>query len=133
LRLASVAIPFWGRLLTETDYAALLECWITREIADAAMLRRVDADEGRQVVGQKGKRDCAGILFPNYWPGESSPSSYQIRRDHPDVTVKDKYLSAPGAANRLYIPPGVTLEQLADTNIPLVVTEGEKKRSHSGY
>jgi Domain of unknown function (DUF3854) len=127
--------PSWGGLLTEADYAALAESWISREIADAAMLRRVSTEEGREIVGQKGSRDCAGILIPYYWPGESAPFAYRVRRDKPDYTFdKDgkakpdrKYLSAPGSANRLYIPPGVTLQQLADAKIPIVLVEGEKK------
>jgi hypothetical protein len=43
------------------------------------------------------------------------------------LKTKGKYLGAPGAANRLYFPPGVTLEQLADVTIPVVIVEGEKK------
>ena len=58
--------PAWGGPLTEKDYAILDESWITRELADAAMLRRVETREGREVVGQKGSRDCAGILIPYY-------------------------------------------------------------------
>jgi uncharacterized protein DUF3854 len=133
LSLGLVAPP-WGSSLNEGDYAALAACWITREIADAAMLRRVDTFDGREIVGQKGNRDCAGLLFPYYWPGEPNAHSYRIRRDNPDWTEKDgkvkpnaKYLGAPGCANRLYIPPGVTVEQLADVRIPITLAEGEKK------
>jgi hypothetical protein len=127
--------PDWGRPLTESDYAALAKSWITPELAHAAMLRRVDEQEARQIVGQKGKRDCAGVLIPYYWPGDPLPVNYRIRRDHPDLvqatdgTVKEdrKYLGAPGAANRLYIPPGITLEDLADLDTPIAIVEGEKK------
>jgi hypothetical protein len=127
--------PDWGTSLLDADYADLTSCWITREIVEAALLRRVDEYEGREVVGQKGKRDCAGILYSYYWPGDVSPVAYRVRRDRPDMVVgKDgvvkqdrKYLGAPGGANRLYIPPGVTLEQLADSTIPIVIVEGEKK------
>ena len=38
-----------------------------------------------------------------------------------------KYLAPPGDGNRLYIPPGITLEQLQGIEIPLVIVEGEKK------
>ena len=126
--------PSWGSPLNEGDYAALAACWISREIAHAAMLRRVGAHEGREVVGQKGSRDCAGLLLPNYWPGESNPRSYRIRRDNPDwiqaggkLKANAKYLGAPGEGNRLYIPPGVTPEQFANTQIPIALVEGEKK------
>jgi hypothetical protein len=126
--------PQWGGSLNEADYAALAACWITREVADAAMLRRVDTFDGREILSQKGKRDCAGILFSYYWPGELYAHCYRIRRDHPDLTEKNgvvkeraKYLAAPGSANRLYIPPGITPAQLADVQIPITITEGEKK------
>lgn len=133
---ASIRIPpSWGRPLTEADYVALSEGWIPREIADAAMLRRVDDDEGRQVIGQKGRRNCSGWIIPYYWPGESSPFNYRLRRDNHEWKVGSdgvlkpdrKYLSPPNGANRLYIPPGVTPEQLANPDLPIVIVEGEKK------
>lgn len=127
--------PDWGGPVTEKDYAALEKSWITPELANAAMLRRVNEQEGRQIVSQKGKRDCAGILIPYYWPGDAHPVNYRIRRDRPDLvpatdgTIKEegKYLGAPGAANRLYVPPGITLEQIADVALPIIIVEGEKK------
>jgi hypothetical protein len=99
------------------------------------MLRRVDEHQGREVIGQKGSRDCAGILIPYYRPGDLLAFNYRLRRDHPDLKYDGqgnakpdkKYLGPPKAANRLYIPPGVTLDQLADTSIPIVLVEGEKK------
>ena len=127
--------PDWGGPLAETDYAALAKCGITRELADAAMLRRVNEHEGREIVGQKGKLNCEGIAFPYYWPGEPYPNGYRLRRDHPDLVQgidgklkqERKYLSAPGQRNRLYFPPGVTPEHLADLSLPIVIVEGEKK------
>jgi hypothetical protein len=38
-----------------------------------------------------------------------------------------KYLGAPGSGNRLYIPPGITAEHLADVKTPIAIVEGEKK------
>jgi len=127
--------PAWGAVLTEDDYAQLGASWITRDLADAAFLRRVASHEGREIVGQKGNRDCAGILIPYYWPGDVSTFNYRIRRDNPDWTAgKDgklkqhaKYLGPPNGSNRLFIPPGVTSEQLADPRIPIALVEGEKK------
>ena len=127
--------PQWGGPLNKADYAALAGSWITPEIADAAMLRRVDASQGREVVGQKGTRDCAGILIPYYWPGEQGAFNYRLRRDHPDwkfdgrgnAKPDKKYLGPPKGANRLYIPLGVTLDQLSDLSIPIALVEGEKK------
>jgi Domain of unknown function (DUF3854)/Domain of unknown function (DUF927) len=134
-RAAAHKPPSWGGPLSESDYETLAASWITREMADVAMLRRVDEYEGREIVGQKGKRDCSGILFPYYWPGEVLPFTYRIRRDNPEWTAdKDgqpkaerKYLAPAGDRNRLFIPAGVTPEQLADLQIPIVLVEGEKK------
>lgn len=127
--------PSWGGPLLETDYAALEKSWITRDLADAAMLRRVNAQEGREAICQKGTRDCAGILFPVYWPSEAHARCYRIRRDNPDwIQGKDgspkperKYLGEPKSGNHLYLPPGITAELLDDPAVPLVIVEGEKK------
>ncbi|MCE5306801.1 MAG: DUF3854 domain-containing protein [Acidobacteriales bacterium] len=128
--------PTCGGPLTENDYATLSSSsWITRNVADAAMLRRVEAHEGREVVGQKGSRDCAGIVIPYYWPGEPRTFNYRLRRDNPDwkydgqgnAKPDKKYLGAPGSANRLYIPPGVSAYDLCDLSIPIALVEGEKK------
>jgi hypothetical protein len=127
--------PAWGEPLSEADYAVLAASGITPEIVNEAMLRRVKDYEGGEVIGQKGRRNCAGVLFPSYWPGEQYPFNYRLRRDNPDWTVgKDgkpkpdrKYLGPPNSGNRLYIPPGVTLEQLQDVTIPIAIVEGEKK------
>jgi hypothetical protein len=70
--------PSWGGPLNETDYADLARSWITREIADEAMFRRVDTYEGREIVGQKGNRDCTGMLIPYYWPGDASAFNHRI-------------------------------------------------------
>ena len=127
--------PNYGRALSPEDLASLENSWITPELAEAAMLRSVDDEEAAEILLQKGRRGCAGILIPYYWPGEPGPRNYRIRRYHPDLVEsadgslkqERKYLSAPGSRNLLYIPPGVTLEQLADVTIPLVIVEGEKK------
>jgi hypothetical protein len=127
--------PPWGGPLTAADYAALLKSWIPQEIADAAMLRRVDQPQGRKLLGLRGSRDCSGILIPYYWPGDPKLFNYRVRRDHPEWTTdKDgkpkpdkKYLGPPKGTNRLYIPPGVTPEQLPDVTIPIAIVAGEKK------
>jgi hypothetical protein len=128
-------VPSWGGPLTDGDYADLANSWITPEIAEQAMLRRVDSAQGRAAIAEKGNRDCAGILFPFYWPGETQIRCYRLRRDNPDwkqgkdgtLKADRKYLAEPGAGNRLYVPPGITPAQLADVVVPIVIVEGEKK------
>ena len=85
----------------------------------------MDAERGRQITGQKGKRNCAGVLFLYYMPGEEMPVSYRVRRDEPDWGYgKDggpkperKYLSAPGSGNRLYFAPAVELSILLEPSV----------------
>ena len=108
-------------------------------IQQAAVLRPVDSQTGREAVGQNGSRDCAGIVIPYYWPGDPAPFNCRLRRDNPDL-IQDKngklkqerkYLGPPKGSNQLYGPPGITLEQLADSKIPIAITEGEKRLSGS--
>lgn len=126
--------PAWGGPLKESDYVNLESSWVTREIADSALLRRVASLDGRDIVGQKGKRDCAGVLIPYYRPGDCTAYAHRIRRDKPELTESQgkirlaaKYLAAPRSANRLYIPPGVSVDQLSDPLVPIALVEGEKK------
>lgn len=125
-----------GCPLTDADYGKLeTESWITREIADAASLFRVNSLDGANIVGRKNDRDYSGIVFPYFLPGVDQPREYRLRRDHPeyeylpDGTRKeiDKYISPPGRGNMLYFAPGTTIGMLSDTSLPLVVAEGEKK------
>jgi|SRR5215471_4221819 len=117
--------------LTPDDYAALERCYITPPIAQAAGLFRVPSIEGRDLVGRKGGGDYSGVVFPLTWPGEPAIALYRLRLDHPPVDLSNgkpqhKYLTAAGARNRLYMP----LEDpalLQDVEVPIVMTEGEKK------
>jgi hypothetical protein len=79
--------PNWGAPLDGSDYVNLAASWITPEMADQAMLRRVDAEQGRAVTGQKGKRNCSGVLIPYYLPGNPAPVNFRVRRDHPEWTT----------------------------------------------
>jgi predicted P-loop ATPase len=117
--------------LDEPDYSALEQCYIPRELADAAGIYRVNSLDGRDLVGRKGGGDYAGLVFPYRMPGEAGRVLYRLRLDHAPVdaaTGKElhKYLTAPGERNRLYFPPcGPDL--LADAALAVVITEGEKK------
>jgi len=55
--------PDWGTSLSDNDYRMLEASWMTRDIADAALLRRLSSLEGSEIVGQRGHRDCAGVLI----------------------------------------------------------------------
>lgn len=121
--------------LTQFDLDKLASSWISPELASIAKLFRVDSQEGAQIVGRsKSSGDYSGIIFPNIFPGQTKAREYRLRRDHPELEYKEgqprernKYLSPPGRSNLLYFVPGTAPEDLADTNVPIVVTEGEKK------
>ncbi len=124
-----------GEPIGAEDLARLAKCGISAELAQAAMLRRVDTHEGGAIVGRNGTGDYAGILFPYIWPGENGVREYRLRRDHPELeqqadgSVKEraKYLSPPGRGNMLYLVPGTDPSWLNDPNLSVLVTEGEKK------
>lgn len=123
-----------GSELTSADFSSLEARWIDRQFAEAAFLRRVDSFTGSQLVGPKGG-DYAGIAIPYFAPGSHHVREYRLRRDHPDfeagvdgqLRVKQKYLSPPGRGNMLYLPPGCDHAALQDSELPLIITEGEFK------
>ena len=124
-----------GSPLGADDLARLEKCGITREVAEQAMLRRVESVDGAAIVGRNGSGDYAGIIFPYVWPGEQNLREYRLRRDRPDLEQKPdgtrkergKYLSPPGRGNMLYFTPGADPTWLTDASLPILLTEGEKK------
>ncbi len=124
-----------GRLLEERDFQALEARWISRAIAEAAHFRRITSLEGAEAAGQHGSGDYSGILIPNFWPGETRPREYRVRRDHPDFEFcsdgstkpRKRYVGPPGRSNLLYFPPGLSAGLLARAELPMVITEGEFK------
>ena len=129
-----IASTLIGSDLTPADHANLDARWIDRELANRARLRRADSLTGGEVVGRKGG-NYSGIVIPYFYPGSDQVREYRLRRDHPDLEydsvgnlkVRQKYLSPPGRANMLYLPPGVAQSLLRDPTLPIVITEGEFK------
>lgn len=124
-----------GSALLKQDLEKLAKCGISQELAEAAMLRRVESLEGAEIVGRNGNADYAGVLFPYIWPGEDRVRDYRLRRDKPELeqkadgtfTERAKYLSPPGRGNMVYFVPGTDAGWLEDATIPVLITEGEKK------
>ena len=123
-----------GSDLTESDHEALESRWIDRGLAVRAQLRRVNSLTGAEVMGRK-SGDYAGLLIPYFRPESNQVREYRLRRDRPDVEydfagnlkVRQKYLSAPGRSNMLYLPPGVSHTLLRESALPIMLTEGEFK------
>lgn len=117
--------------LTPDDYRTLEKSYITPVIANAAGLYRVSSLDGRELVGQHGGGDFAGIVFPYLLPGTEHSVLDRLRLDNPAVDAATgkpvrKYLTAPTTRNRLFFPP-CDAALLNDTAVPVVITEGEKK------
>lgn len=130
------AILEWGAPLRDSDYEKLLDgSGIRREWLDRAGFRRVDDADGKAAMGQQGGGNYAGILIPYILPGQTQPCEYALRRDVPDIEYnaegkskeRRKYMFPVGRGNRLYFPPSVTPEALADKTVPLLIVEGAKK------
>jgi Virulence-associated protein E/Domain of unknown function (DUF3854) len=123
-----------GGDLNQADLASLEARWIDRRTAATAHLRRVDSFTGAELVGRKGG-DFAGIAIPYFAPGSRNVREHRLRRDRPELELgisgevkpKQKYLSPPGRGNMLYLVLGVNREDLANTSLPIVITEGEFK------
>lgn len=122
--------------LTPSDMQKLASSYITPELAEAAGITRVDSPTGAEYVARKpsAKNNYAGLIIPYFWPGDSRPREYRLRRDNPDLEQtpeglkeKGKYLSPPGKSNLLYFPPSVQVEMLQDCEVGAIFTEGEKK------
>jgi predicted P-loop ATPase len=119
--------------LTEADFEHLEKSYITREIAIAAGIYRVTSIDGRELVGKKGGGDYSGIIFPCRWPGDPHAGilAYRLRTDHPPIDLRTgkpqhKYMTAAGTRNRFYWPLAEP-DQIADTKVPVHISEGEKK------
>lgn len=121
--------------LSPGDLEMLARSWITPEIAEANGLFRVSSAEGAELIGRNRNGDYAGIAIPYFLPGADTVREYQLRLDHPELELtpsgttreKAKYLFPPGRSNILYLPRGITPEALADTTVPIIISEGAKK------
>jgi Domain of unknown function (DUF3854)/AAA domain len=124
-----------GSELLASDLEKLAKCGISQELAESAGIRRVDSRQGAELVGRNGSADYSGIIFPYIWPGENHVRDYRLRRDKPELEQKadggfkerDKYLSPPGRSNMVFFARGTDAAWLQDANLPIVITEGEKK------
>jgi hypothetical protein len=121
--------------LTDRDLNVLSASFISRELALSSGIFRVDSHDGAEIVGRNGNADYSGLIFPYHLPESPLPREYRLRRDNPDmeqgsdgrIKQKRKYLSPPGRGNLLYFVPMTASEWLKDTNLPVCITEGEKK------
>jgi hypothetical protein len=122
--------------LTQDDFDNIFRPrWIPPDLAMQAQIKRVNSLDGAQLIGATGRPgNYAGLAIANVLPGETYLRARRLRRDQPDLEWKDgvqkptrRYLSAPGTSNMAYFVPGTPPDQLIDTSLPLLITEGELK------
>lgn len=123
-----------GSALRASDLEQLSRSGINPVLAERAFLRRVDSETGGLIVGRNGSGDYAGIAIPYIWPGTNRIREYRLRRDTPEMEwshgvfkPRGKYLSPPGRGNMVYFVPGTEESWLADSTLPILIVEGEKK------
>ena len=91
------------------------------ELAGVRSLCAADAEDAGF-----GEKAGPGLAFPYRDPGTGATIQgfLRLRRDHPNGT--GRYLQPRGSKNRLYIPTA-TPDELRDTNLVVIWTEGERK------
>ena len=133
-------LPFYANRpempLTADDLHNLARRWIRAEDAAAAGLYRVDGPTGGHLMSME-RKQIPGICIPYRDPETGSVVLQRIRVDDAarpaelglDGKRKEapKYQGAYGSRNHAYFPAGITAAHMADTSLPVVITEGEFK------
>jgi len=116
-------------MLSATDLELHRKLGIDDELLRRHQVRRVDDHDARVLLNMNGRPgDFSGIEYPYIDPQTHRRVTSRIRRDRPDVEQgkpRRKYCSPYGDRKHLYFAvtdPAV----LADTSIPVVVSEAEK-------
>jgi KaiC/GvpD/RAD55 family RecA-like ATPase len=104
--------------LLEPHRQKLHACGLSTETSSRARLHSGSPAEVRELLGYGVQG--GGLVIP-YDDGYA-----RVRIDHPGPDGK-RYRSPAGQGNRLYVPPTLAADVLADVSIPLHVTEGEFK------
>lgn len=103
------------------------------QIAACGFITFSDAKQINQILNWKGSSNGLGpcLVFPYFHPDGSRIDLYSFCRIKPDKPRSTngkphKYESPVGRSCRIYFPPG-TSENLSNIDVPLIITEGEKK------
>jgi hypothetical protein len=127
-----------GRDLTQDDYRALEARWLRREDVEAAGLYRVDGPSGGELLGVK-KGNVPGIAIPYFDPASGGVVHNRIRvddsfrRDRATIRIDGKreegpkYMGGAGERNHVFFPRGTTEQDLVNSELPIMITEGEFK------
>ena len=134
--MSAVPVPING--LTPDDYRSLSKRWLRAEDVASAGLYRVDGPTGGELLGRK-KGNVPGIAIPYFDPASGAAVHYRIRvddavrRDRATIRIDGKreegpkYMGGGGERNHAYFPRGTTEQDLANSELPIILTEGEFK------
>jgi Domain of unknown function (DUF3854) len=116
--------------LLPSDVAMFERLRIPAELVTRAGVLRVTDREARVQFGIRGGGDMSGLAFP-YWEPSSMKNGnawhrwyVRIRRDHPDLDGRRKYIVPYRDRRHLYFPP--CPEWFSDASIALCLVEAEK-------
>lgn len=124
--------------LTGDDYRNLTKRWLRAEDAAAAGLYRVDGPTGGEKLGMK-KGNVPGICIPYFDPATGANVHNRIRVDDAvreargTINIRGarelgpKYMGGAGERNRAYFSRGTTEQDMVNTELPIIITEGEFK------
>lgn len=135
------AVPAPSSGLTQDDYRSLAKRWLRAEDAAAAGLFRVDGPSGGELLNPNmgGKGNVPGIAIPYFDPASGAKVHVRIRVDdavrEARATINimgkrepwPKYLGGAGERNHAYFPVGTAEQDLANPELPIIITEGEFK------
>ena len=116
--------------LTKADLQLHARLGIEADLLAQAQVRRVNDQQGRDVLGLNGKPgDFAAIEYPYVDPITGRRATSRLRLDHPplkpDGTPDKKYRSPYGDNRHPYFPPG-SAALLTDPDTPVALVESEK-------
>ena len=97
--------------------------FMVKNLRDSGISDEVIADLAAKnylIIGKSGYY----IYYPELTKNERT-DYYNMRAMNPEDD--NKYIKPPGMASRLFRPPNLPVETFLDRNIPIIITEGEKK------
>jgi hypothetical protein len=110
--------------LSSLSLRNLRESGLTDATIERAAIKDDSTDE--ETAALLDKLRVTGYVIPYVDSKGGSSGHYRVRVLAGAAKVP-KYLAPPKAGNHVYLPPGLPQGWLSDTNVPIVITEGEKK------
>ena len=129
------AKPLEDRRLLKAHLENLRRSGLSDDTIEKAGLATVSAEAAEEYLQYSPGSEC--LVFE--YPAAGGEHHYRLKPAKPLATSDGdvrKYLAAKGSGNKLYVPPLINLDDFEDVDVPLIITEGEKKAlkaSQDGY